>query len=109
MPNVSSTHSWARSNTDTTLAVMAEASFPMMMLWWTLNHPISQRMVSAMMTDRIDAEALLSLSRSKNRANGYSEIEIKMENNKGIRTPCVATMNARISAAAKRLEAKLRE
>src|SRR5690606_17262932 len=109
IPKLSSTQVCARSNTETTFAVMAEASFPMMMVWWTINQPMAQIIAMAINTDNTAAKALTRRRRSKNRASGNNEMEMRIENNNGTRTLCVMYMKASKKAAAIRLDAKSSE
>src|SRR5690606_10314401 len=109
LPKLSSTQACARSNTETTFAVMAEASFPMMMVWWTINQPMAQIIAMAVGTDRPAANAVPRRRRSRNRASGNKEMEMRIENNNGTRMLCVMYMKASKKAAAIRLDAKSSE
>src|SRR5690606_313809 len=70
---------------------------------------IPEIMAIATKTASRAAKALPNLNFSNSRANGKSEIEIKVAKSKGINKLCETYINPRINTNAKRLDAKLME
>src|SRR5690606_23165603 len=100
---------WPCSNTDSTLAVIEEASLPIMILWCTINQMIPEIIAIATITASNAAKAFPRRNLSNSLAKGKSEMEIRVANRRGISMLCDTYISHRINTKANRLEAKLIE